>query len=46
MDDTNILGKPDNLHVRFEAGARIENNKGKIDRDDEGDLESQSVYLR
>lgn len=46
LEGTNILGKPVNLPVRFEAEQKIENNKGQLDSNDEGDIESASVYLQ
>jgi hypothetical protein len=43
---TNILGKPNGIPVTFDVSPIIENNKGQLDLDNEGDVESKAVYLR
>jgi hypothetical protein len=43
---TNILGKLDGLDVTFDVTPIIEDNKGRLDFDDEGDVESKAVYLK
>jgi hypothetical protein len=42
---TNILGKPNGIPVTFDIKPIVENNKGRIDLDNEGDFESKAVYL-
>jgi TonB family protein len=42
---TNLLGKPNGIAITFDVNPRIENNNGQLDINDEGDLESSSVYL-